>query len=143
MENKIEKGIQLLYDRLQWMTENNIIKETSLPFYNNIIEMITQGSNEAETYIEHLEKENARLTRKIILTEHHYEHHKTCLEAICLCHGIYDINSWLLKSERYLIAEAKRCDIEQTFYLPYNFLKLKNLINEAISRQKDHQGEKS
>ncbi len=125
------RGIQMLIERIQYLADKDLISQRSLEAWNNIIEVLTNAHNEKEAYIEDLEKRNADLIKKIIIAEDHHQEHITRLEAICLIHGIYDINRHLAKSTNYLIQEAKRNDLEEAWQMPDKLIDhYNNLLNK-------------
>ncbi|MFA5299161.1 MAG: hypothetical protein WC389_13215 [Lutibacter sp.] len=95
--------LQRILRRLQFLADNDKISTQSLNEWNRIIKDLETYHNKTEAYIlfkdkdirEH-KKEIDRLETKVVM-----------LEAICLIHGIHNVNLYLAKGKGYLIDEAE------------------------------------
>ncbi len=114
--------------KLQYFVDNDKISINSMNDWNRIIKDLETYHNQTEAYIlfkdkdirEH-KKQLDKLETKIMM-----------LEAICLIHGIHNVNFYLAKGKDYLIDEAKYIINNGMTQLPMTLWKKGSEIQKLI-----------
>ena len=87
---------------IQFLVDNDKIKDSSLQKWENFRDMIVDYHYITETYIDKLHNES----HSLVLKHEYLEENIFKLEAICLIHGITNINLYLARSTESLEIDA-------------------------------------
>jgi hypothetical protein len=87
--NSFEKGIELFSRKIQWLVNNDKIKDKMLAEYNKILELIISGYNQLESELAHVNEE-------MFQKNHDYKVlYEDTQELVYLCE-LYDVNPNLI-----------------------------------------------
>ncbi len=138
INNAFEKAVTKLQDGLQYLADNDKVSDSFISMQNLIIKSLIDYQHQTECYISTLEMENLQLANGRINEIEKLKTIKESLEAICIIHGIMDLNVWINRSNKHLVNEAVYHYKEGIIQIPYKLLewisKLPNQDKQTIER---------
>ena len=129
-EQNFERAVTLLQENLQYLANKEKVSDRFINLQNSIIKSLIDYQKESENTISGLELERTELQH--LLSNHidKYQDKILKLEAICIAHGILDINLWLARDFGLLEDIAIESYKERSFTLPSYFLDTLKSWNE-------------
>jgi len=116
-----KKSFSRLKSKIQFLADNQKLNDKQLAEYNEILTGLLAGYEEERRMNEYLLKQLNKVSSDYNLLDANYKEHVTCLEAICLAHGIIDIYMYLSRGRRMLEQEVSTLRTMGGFILPVAF----------------------
>jgi predicted membrane protein len=100
------KAFKHLKSKIQFLADNQKLNDKQLAEYNEILTGLRAGYEEERRMNEYLLHQLNKVSSDYNRLDANYKDHVTCLEAICLAHGIIDINMHLSRGRFMLEQEV-------------------------------------
>lgn len=124
------KAIGKLKSDLEYLRQNNKVSEKFITIQKELIDSLEQYFQIADNSIQDLESQQVAQSLSFSNKLLQKDNHLLSLEAICMIHGIYDLNSWLNKDVNYLVEEAN-------YYLKNKFVQIPKKQLELLQNTND------
>jgi len=131
-ETDLQIAIKLLTDHVQQMVNKGVLGKHQIEKYERILDLLKSHTEQSEKYTGHIENKNWQLYNEMLALNDKILR----LEAICLLHGISDINVFLARPTELLISQVIEGNKEGWRRLPDDFKNKYGLSNFLIPEVK-------
>ena len=106
INHSFEKAVKQLQENLQYLADKKTVSPKFISMQNTIIKSLIDYQHQMDLLTSDLETTITELSIGKSREFDRIKNTQTCLEAICIIHGITDFPVWLAKGINYLVNEA-------------------------------------